>query len=226
MSVSIKCCRTIHTPRGPPARIVAPFAQAHLHDFMDNRSLIENDTHLDYWEVIADNLSKAGWSWNCVSGVDSNGRTIWIADAHRGNGKRYVVRADEKLIAFLELKLRLEEFGNSVVQKIINRGPAGADVRATRKLENAAIREAVLQAVAEEQRKSEFRLFGRGHEPRVSLRVSVAAVLRGLDIPRVYISGFGANYFYPTRVFAAAIRILKKKWGRSPIVIGHRVYRI
>ena len=39
------------------------------------------------WEVIADNLSKAGWSWGCVSAIDSNGRTIWIADAHR-DGKR------------------------------------------------------------------------------------------------------------------------------------------
>jgi hypothetical protein len=36
--------------------------------------------------------------------VDSNGRTIWIADAHRGDGKRFVVRADEKLTAFLELE--------------------------------------------------------------------------------------------------------------------------
>jgi hypothetical protein len=48
------------------------------------------------WEVIADNLSKAGWSWGCVSGVDSQGRTIWIVDTHR-DGKRFVVRADEKL---------------------------------------------------------------------------------------------------------------------------------
>jgi ABC-type uncharacterized transport system auxiliary subunit len=24
-----------------------------------------------YWEIIADNLSKAGWSWGCVSAVDS-----------------------------------------------------------------------------------------------------------------------------------------------------------
>jgi len=39
----------------------------------------------------------------CLSD-DCNGRTIWIADAHRGNGKRFVVRADEKLIAFLELE--------------------------------------------------------------------------------------------------------------------------
>jgi hypothetical protein len=34
--------------------------------------------------------------------VDSHGRTIWIADAHRGDGKRFVVRADEKLTAFME----------------------------------------------------------------------------------------------------------------------------
>ena len=57
-----------------------------------------------YWEIIADNLSKAGWSWGCVSAVDSNRRTIWIADAHRDDGKRFVVRADEKLTAFLELE--------------------------------------------------------------------------------------------------------------------------
>jgi hypothetical protein len=39
-----------------------------------------------------------------VSAIDSNGRTIWIADAHRGDGNRFVVRADEKLTAFMELK--------------------------------------------------------------------------------------------------------------------------
>jgi hypothetical protein len=35
--------------------------------------------------------------------VDREGRTIWIADAHR-DGKRFVVRADEKLSAFIELE--------------------------------------------------------------------------------------------------------------------------
>jgi hypothetical protein len=49
-------------------------------------------------------LSKAGWSWGCVSAIDIKGRTIWIADAHRDDGKRFVVRADEKLIAFVELE--------------------------------------------------------------------------------------------------------------------------
>ena len=59
---------------------------------------------MKHWEIIADNLSKAGWSWGCVSAVDSNGRTIWIVDAHRGDGKRFVVRADDKLSAFVELE--------------------------------------------------------------------------------------------------------------------------
>ena len=49
------------------------------------------------WEIIADNLSKAGWSWGCVSALDSDGRTIWIADAHRDDGNRFVVRAEENL---------------------------------------------------------------------------------------------------------------------------------
>jgi hypothetical protein len=30
---------------------------------------------MKYWELIADNLSKADWSWGCVSAIDSNGRT-------------------------------------------------------------------------------------------------------------------------------------------------------
>jgi hypothetical protein len=59
---------------------------------------------MKYWEIIADNLSKAGWSLGCVSAMDRGGRTIWIVDAHRHNGKRFVVRADEKLTAFVELE--------------------------------------------------------------------------------------------------------------------------
>ena len=41
-----------------------------------------------YSEIIADNLSKAGCSWGYVSAIDSNGRTIWIAGAHRDEGQR------------------------------------------------------------------------------------------------------------------------------------------
>jgi hypothetical protein len=62
-------------------------------------------------KIIADNLSKTGWSWGCVSAIDSNGRTIWIADAHRGDGRHFVVRSDEKLTAFLELESAIRAFG-------------------------------------------------------------------------------------------------------------------
>jgi len=69
---------------------------------------VENKTgrirRVKYWEIIADNLSKAGWSLGWVSAIDSHGRTIWIADAHRDDGKRFIVRADELLTAFLELE--------------------------------------------------------------------------------------------------------------------------
>ena len=58
---------------------------------------------MKYWEIIADNLSKAGWSLGYVSAIDSEGQTIWIVDAHRDDGKRFIAHADEKLTAFVEL---------------------------------------------------------------------------------------------------------------------------
>ena len=66
---------------------------------------------MKYLEIIADNLSKAGFSWGCVSAIDSRGRTIWITDAHRDDGQRFIVHADDKLTAFVELEsgdLRLD----------------------------------------------------------------------------------------------------------------------
>jgi len=44
--------------------------------------------------IVNANRCKGGWSLDCMSAVDFNGRTIWIADAH-GDGKRFVVRVDE-----------------------------------------------------------------------------------------------------------------------------------
>jgi hypothetical protein len=59
---------------------------------------------MKYWEIIADNIAKAAWSLGWVSAIDSKGRTIWIVDAHRGDGRRFIVHADEKLTAFVELE--------------------------------------------------------------------------------------------------------------------------
>jgi hypothetical protein len=38
--------------------------------------------------------------------VDYEGRILFVADAHCDNGKRFVVRADEKLTAFALAELR------------------------------------------------------------------------------------------------------------------------
>ena len=59
---------------------------------------------MKYWEIIADNLREAGWSWGCVATVDREGRTIFVADAHRDDGKRFVVRADQKRTAFFGIE--------------------------------------------------------------------------------------------------------------------------
>ncbi|MFL6546232.1 MAG: hypothetical protein ACJ8LM_13760 [Candidatus Udaeobacter sp.] len=67
---------------------------------------------MNNWEIIADNLSKPGWSLGYVSAVDLEGRTIWIVDAHRGDGQRFIVRSDEKLTAFLELESAIRKNNN------------------------------------------------------------------------------------------------------------------
>jgi hypothetical protein len=48
---------------------------------------------MQYWEIIADKLKATGWSYGYVSAVDSNGRTIWIVDAHRDSGQRFALHA-------------------------------------------------------------------------------------------------------------------------------------
>ena len=49
-----------------------------------------------------------------VSPIDLKGRTTWIVDAH-GYGKRFIVRADEMLTAFVELERAIHEFAVSLV---------------------------------------------------------------------------------------------------------------
>jgi hypothetical protein len=57
-----------------------------------------------YWELIAVNLSQAGFSWGCSSETDAIGRTIFTADAYARDGRRFTVLAEERLTAFLELQ--------------------------------------------------------------------------------------------------------------------------
>ena len=63
------------------------------------------------WEIITDRLSKAGWSLGWVSAIDRNRRPIWIADAHRDEGWRFIVRAVERLTAFVKLESAIPSHG-------------------------------------------------------------------------------------------------------------------
>ena len=51
--------------------------------------------------------------------IDSNGRTIWIADAHRGDGQHFIVHADEKLTAFVELESAIRDKPVSVAPTLL-----------------------------------------------------------------------------------------------------------
>lgn len=81
----------------------------------------------------------------------------------------------------------------------------------------AAIRELVLASSKEEEALASFNLLGRGHEPRVTLDRSLARILRKVDLPRVKIPGYGANTFYPKRIFVRAIALLEGRFKESPV---------
>jgi hypothetical protein len=67
-----------------------------------------------YWQIIADNLIKAGFSWGCSSESDSTGRTIFTADAYTRDGRRFTVLANERLTAFVELHAAIHRQLNRV----------------------------------------------------------------------------------------------------------------
>jgi hypothetical protein len=59
---------------------------------------------MKYWEIIADNLSKAGFSWGCVLTITSSGQTsLWWTSTAMTESASFV-RSDEKLSAFVELE--------------------------------------------------------------------------------------------------------------------------
>jgi len=51
-----------------------------------------------------------GW----LSAIDFEGRTVWIVEAH-GYEKRFIVRADEILTAFVELERAMHRFAVSLI---------------------------------------------------------------------------------------------------------------
>jgi hypothetical protein len=76
----------------------------YAHGFFHRRQYFLKNLKIDISQKHEISYAMLWRSTHHVSAVDSEGRTIWIVDAHRGDGKRLVVRADEKLTAFMELE--------------------------------------------------------------------------------------------------------------------------
>lgn len=69
---------------------------------------------MKHWEIIAANLQNAGFSLGWASALDIDRRPICVVEA-RGYGKRFVVRAEEILTAFLELERAVHKLGVSLI---------------------------------------------------------------------------------------------------------------
>jgi hypothetical protein len=59
-------------------------------------------TAMKYWEIIADRLHAQGWSYGIAEHLTKHG-LLFCVDAHR-DGKRFIVKADDLLTAFLSLE--------------------------------------------------------------------------------------------------------------------------
>ena len=57
---------------------------------------------LQLWEIIADRLHAEGWSYGIAEHLTKHG-LLYCVDAHR-DGKRFIVKADDLLTAFLSLE--------------------------------------------------------------------------------------------------------------------------
>src|SRR5207248_6527991 len=57
---------------------------------------------MKYWEIIADRLHAEGWSYGIAEHLTKRG-LLYCVDAHR-DGKRFIVKADDLLTAFLSLR--------------------------------------------------------------------------------------------------------------------------
>lgn len=66
-----------------------------------------------YAEIICDQIRAAGWSVGWCRYLDTKGpaagRWMWQADAHKGDGRRFIARAEALPVAFYELQRMTRE---------------------------------------------------------------------------------------------------------------------
>lgn len=57
-----------------------------------------------YWEILADEIHVAGWSYGYTRAIFPDGKFYYIADAHKNDGCKYVAQAETLLTTFMELQ--------------------------------------------------------------------------------------------------------------------------
>lgn len=70
--------------------------------------------NIKYWEIIADEIHAAGWSYGYIRVFDSKNGWTWIVDAHREDGHRYVVQAETLMTAFIVLQQMLNSLNSKM----------------------------------------------------------------------------------------------------------------
>jgi hypothetical protein len=68
------------------------------------RKRARNPATVNYCEIIAANLSKAGWCCGCISSTNHDTKQFWVVATEREDAGRFIVHADEMLTAFRELE--------------------------------------------------------------------------------------------------------------------------
>ena len=67
---------------------------------------------MKYWEIDADHPHDAGWNCGCMATTDGKGRPNWVVAAERSDAGRFIVHADQQLVAFLELESAIKSTGH------------------------------------------------------------------------------------------------------------------
>src|SRR5437899_3994120 len=75
---------------------------------------------MKYWEIIADRLHTEGWSYGIAEHLTKHG-LLFCVDAHR-DGKRFIVKADDLLTAFLSLERDMIESKEANDNKTLQSG--------------------------------------------------------------------------------------------------------
>ena len=63
--------------------------------------------------MIADKIAAVGWTYGYYQAYETSTREVWIAEAHKDDGHKYIAKAETLLTAFIEPEKLLNTNYNS-----------------------------------------------------------------------------------------------------------------